>query len=405
MRRWPRFLALAIALLLVVGTGRLDAEDELDAETRALLEQVRKDKGPGTWLAAVRTLKAGTATQRKALTEVLVRLCDRRRPRLKRAVAALDALAARVGGGESARKRMIAWDAKRKRAVRWVFDPISFPAPPSGYVNGPEQGSAEARKRCDEAVAAYAELRKALDKAVGPALDLRSSQADALVVDHAIAYLEVAGVLEELRGLAEAPAPLSEPAPLAMLLLDARLGRYAVLARDYAALPDGWVKLCVFHAYARAVLRFNAEHPLGMTDKAVETVRRINEVRVALGVSPIAHNRKLVRTAKGHTAEMHELGYWAHTSPVPERRTSAMRAALEGYEGDVTECLAQVRDPRQALTIWFWDGGHLRAVLHPHWHECGLSGSQPVTWNAGADAEGARPGIRYRWPAKYDANR
>lgn len=49
--------------------------------------------------------------------------------------------------------------------------------------------------------------------------------------------------------------------------------------------------------------------------------RRVNEERVALGLSVLGCDALLSAVARAHSAEMRDLGYFAHESPTPHLRT------------------------------------------------------------------------------------
>ncbi|MCA9780728.1 MAG: CAP domain-containing protein [Candidatus Eremiobacteraeota bacterium] len=82
------------------------------------------------------------------------------------------------------------------------------------------------------------------------------------------------------------------------------------------------------------VYLLNADAALGTqaekTDLAEELLRLTNEVRTSRGLSALTLHPALTQAASSHAAEMLEMNYFSHTSPLPGRRSTRQRVQLYG---------------------------------------------------------------------------
>ena len=100
-----------------------------------------------------------------------------------------------------------------------------------------------------------------------------------------------------------------------------------------------------------------------------------NEARAAAGLGALEPNPELAQAARHHAAEMAQLGYFSHTSPLPENATLAQRVARSGsFVRTLGENLALVGpDTAQAsVTGWLDSPGHRANLLHPRFTHVGF---------------------------------
>ena len=100
-----------------------------------------------------------------------------------------------------------------------------------------------------------------------------------------------------------------------------------------------------------------------------------NEARAVAGLGALEPNPELAQAARHHAAEMAELGYFSHTSPLPENATLAQRVARSGsFVRTLGENLALVgHDTAQAsVTGWLDSPGHRANLLHPRFTHVGF---------------------------------
>ena len=109
---------------------------------------------------------------------------------------------------------------------------------------------------------------------------------------------------------------------------------------------------------------------ISMKAEELEITRLTNAERVAVGIPPAASNLLLVATARQHSKEMMELGYFGHESPVPGLRLPWDRVATEGaVTSRVSENIFEAEGypisavPRLAIRHWMSSHGHRVNVL------------------------------------------
>lgn len=112
--------------------------------------------------------------------------------------------------------------------------------------------------------------------------------------------------------------------------------------------------------------------PSGLSPTAAELKQSaiLNSYRMMLGVSALEVHPNLTEAARGHSAEMSRLGYFAHESPTPGRETPTDRANLAGYEDSVGENIFFGEGgvtPQEAHDWWYTSPGHHRNMVHEDW--------------------------------------
>ncbi len=145
--------------------------------------------------------------------------------------------------------------------------------------------------------------------------------------------------------------------------------------------PDATVTLQTFsltpgeraqHAYWRQIRAYN-EAAKGEWPVAVTALLRItNDYREMFGHRPLAAVPSACRGAQGHADEMSTLGYFAHMSPTPGRKTPNDRMRLAGYEFGVSENIALTGGAMASHVAWCHSSGHHRNLLSPNHREIGI---------------------------------
>lgn len=102
---------------------------------------------------------------------------------------------------------------------------------------------------------------------------------------------------------------------------------------------------------------------LDETQRTFATI--LNRTRAHLGLSILYFQKQLCQANRAHSSEMHRLGYFSHTSPVPDHRSPAQRAANAGYTGNfLGENIANgQRSPQAAYEAWWNSDGHRKIML------------------------------------------
>ena len=125
-------------------------------------------------------------------------------------------------------------------------------------------------------------------------------------------------------------------------------------------------------AYWRQIRAYN-EAAKDEWPVAVTTLLRItNDYRVMFGHRPLAAVASACEGSQGHADEMSRLGYFAHMSPTPGRKTPTDRMRLAGYMFGVSENIALTGGAMSSHVAWCHSSGHHRNLLSPGHREIGI---------------------------------
>jgi hypothetical protein len=122
----------------------------------------------------------------------------------------------------------------------------------------------------------------------------------------------------------------------------------------------------------RLIELYNAEVGKQFASAVREQLAVTNEYRAMFRHRPVALVAKVCAAAAGHAEEMSRLGYFAHFSPTPGRRTPYDRMKLAGYQQGVSENIALNDSAPAAHDAWCHSSGHHRNLLNPHHREIGI---------------------------------
>ncbi|BCX48725.1 hypothetical protein HAHE_26330 [Haloferula helveola] len=86
----------------------------------------------------------------------------------------------------------------------------------------------------------------------------------------------------------------------------------------------------------------------------------LNGERAVLGLGPLRLEEKLSDAAEGHSKDMVRLGFFAHESPVKDKKTPWDRARLAGFKGNASgeNIYMGSGNPQAAYNGWFGSDGH-----------------------------------------------
>ncbi len=249
----------------------------------------------------------------------------------------LEALAERVRGfGKSATGKRLRATAQsrlenaRKAALAAVFDESSY------YKRGKTVG----QPKVDELVGAVRALY------AHPVATLRTEVAAA---DRLCREIEFAFATADRLPKAVRPAGIPDAAT-------------ALRALEESARPGDDAGSRWDETVAAAVTAAETEASPG----EMQVVALLNDYRRMMGRRALAPHRALMRAARKHSQEMHDLGYFSHTSPTPGRASPGNRAKLEGYGGGCAENIARAANAEGAHRGWYGSPGHHRNMLGRH---------------------------------------
>ncbi len=119
-----------------------------------------------------------------------------------------------------------------------------------------------------------------------------------------------------------------------------------------------------FYAACRAIETYNASLRDRMSEGEFANVRAVNHYRELLGILPMEVDLRLLQSARRHSKEMADLGYFGHTSPKKKHRTASMRMKQAGYDAGAGENCAQgYRTGEDAFWGWFSSPPHHRNMV------------------------------------------
>jgi uncharacterized protein YkwD len=137
---------------------------------------------------------------------------------------------------------------------------------------------------------------------------------------------------------------------------------------DYCATPTEREQLEEW----RRIEAYNAVVEKDLSSAAREQLKITNAYRAMFRHRPLALVPKICDASQGHAEEMSRLGYFAHMSPTPGRRTPFDRMRLAGYDFGVSENIALHDSALGAHVAWCHSSGHHRNLLNPSHKEFGI---------------------------------
>lgn len=101
----------------------------------------------------------------------------------------------------------------------------------------------------------------------------------------------------------------------------------------------------------------------GFDPEESKGIAELNRIRMRLGLGVLALDDKLCAAARDHSEDMVKLGFFAHESPVPGKRTPGERAARFGTSAGAENIAFGQADGHEAITAWWYSPGHHRNLL------------------------------------------
>jgi uncharacterized protein YkwD len=95
----------------------------------------------------------------------------------------------------------------------------------------------------------------------------------------------------------------------------------------------------------------------------VRGIRRLNEIRLLVGLPAQATDLKLVAACRTHSEDMCREGFFAHESPVSGRETPWKRAQAAGTTASAENIAAGTDSGGGAVQMWWHSPGHHKNML------------------------------------------
>jgi hypothetical protein len=365
-----------------------------------LLDDLRSDD-PQIRRDAYKAIEALTGDDRVKALEGFVKLQQQRHREFEREWKRLhDNFLGYGERGEQGTIEFLAeWLAARDAAVEIVFDERRYPFPPGGRASGPMRGHEIVRPRLDAAKKAFEPILPLAKSAASTALrggwsrNLEKLKAQAVVIREADA------------ALARAQEGWTALSIGSFDFLDAmeRIGRQEFKESVEIYGKGGLTraqKILYFLVYGAVIENYNLNKirtKMSGTDK--QAVTALNEYRMALGVLPYEHDPQLTDAIKGHINDIASgRTEYGHMSTVKGKRSPQDRVRLAGWSGGAGENLAAM-GPMRAVEAWFWDGGHGRNNVSPHFDKIGFASGGVSGFNNGSGGDCVLP--RFKPPFSY----
>lgn len=342
----PRFVVSLITVTLLSVACPADADrstdpPRLDAEQRRRLATLEGELASNDAAARRAALdeargwgEAGVEPLREALADVLRR--DERG--IRTAIR-------RVGDPKRLARMFAVLDAEREKALAHI----------AGLTKSAEdlQRAWENREKLEAATAT-----------IHKPLAVRSALLDAV--------MRRADLLPAYRGLLREGEPdlfpEAEEAPL-MAEAEQALGFDLALARRFPGLDDKppsdpAAKQLWLYRGARRIDAWNRRLAPLMNRQEMVNLALVNTYREALGLLPYETDPRLIQSARLHSKEMVERGYFSHTSPTEANKTHTKRMQNRGYDGGYSENIAAGNGSGEAVfKQWFESPGHHRNMV------------------------------------------
>jgi len=122
------------------------------------------------------------------------------------------------------------------------------------------------------------------------------------------------------------------------------------------------------------VEKLNAENGRWCLPSMKSFATILNFERVVIGLRPLRIEEKLSDAATGHSGDMASRGFFAHESPVPDKKTPWDRARLAKFDGNASgeNIFMGSPDAQSAYNGWFGSDGHRFIMFSDGPNCCGI---------------------------------
>ncbi len=125
-------------------------------------------------------------------------------------------------------------------------------------------------------------------------------------------------------------------------------------------------RLLWFYRACRQIEAYNRTLRPLMSEAEYENVRFVNRYREYLGILPYEVDPRLLQSARRHSKEMVDLGYFSHASPTAANKSMAQRMKNAGYPRGFSENIALgSRSGERTFWQWFSSPPHHQNMVNP----------------------------------------
>lgn len=120
-----------------------------------------------------------------------------------------------------------------------------------------------------------------------------------------------------------------------------------------------------FYRTCRQTEAYNRTLANLMSPEEMECVTLLNAYRESLGTLPLEVDARLLQSARRHSKEMADLGYFAHESPTASEKTHTQRMKNAGYTSGYSENIADgASGGKDVFDMWFDSPPHHQNMVH-----------------------------------------
>lgn len=110
----------------------------------------------------------------------------------------------------------------------------------------------------------------------------------------------------------------------------------------------------------------------GILDFENEVIRQINQIRRNYGLSELKTNWQLSRVARYKSQDMHDKGYFSHTSPTYGSPFDMMKSFNISYRSAGENIAMGYTTPTAVVNAWMNSTGHRQNILNSNFTEIGV---------------------------------
>ena len=109
-----------------------------------------------------------------------------------------------------------------------------------------------------------------------------------------------------------------------------------------------------------------------VTDYEAEVIRLVNNIRAENGLSALTTNWQLSRVARYKSQDMHDKGYFSHTSPTYGSPFDMIKSFNISYRTAGENIAKGYRTPQAVVDGWMNSAGHRANILNASFREIGV---------------------------------
>ena len=101
-------------------------------------------------------------------------------------------------------------------------------------------------------------------------------------------------------------------------------------------------------------------------------IEELNTMRLLVDLNALRLDPKLCEAGRGHSQDMKEHNFFAHSSPIPGKSSPSDRASKAGTSGGGENIYMGSKSPKAANKGWFYSPGHHKNMFNAGYQRVGL---------------------------------